>query len=414
MTLTERHIVKQNSPFFKECDALCFKSKNLYNYANYIVRQEFILSSKQKEEGVVDHANYLNYYNINRKVIDEKQFDMYQLPIKVSNQTLMLLDKNWKSFFKSIKDYSKNKSKYKGKPSLPNYLDTVNGRYVTVYELGAISKKELNCDGVIHLSKTDIRVKTKVPFDKIKQCRIVPKGNHYVIEVIYEKQEKQPLHDNGRYCSIDLGLNNLACVSSNVIKPFIVNGKPLKSINQYYNKKRAYYVSKLEKQNKRKISKRVKSLTSKRENKVSDYLHKSSRYIINHLVSNNINTLVVGNNKEWKQEINIGSKNNQNFVTIPHSNFINMLSYKCKMEGINFLITEESYTSKCSFLDNEDICKHETYSGNRIKRGLFRTQSGTLINADLNGSLNILRKAVPKINFDGIEVIAVSPRVISL
>ena len=411
MQLVERHIINKNSEFYSECDSICFKSKNLYNYANYLIRQEFIQTSKDKENGLVNNANYFNYNSINRKLIDLKQFDMYELPIKVSNQTLMVLDKNWKSFFRSIKDYMKNPSKYNGKPSLPHYLDKVKGRFVAIYELGAISKKHLK-HNVVSLSKTNIKIKTKQ--ENIKQCRIVPKGDYYVIEVVYEIKEKEIKESNGRYCSIDLGLSNLACVSSNVIEPIIINGKPLKSLNQYYNKRKAHYVSKLEKETKRKTSKRTKRLDSKRTNKINDYLHKSSRYIINHLVSNEINTLVIGKNKEWKQEINIGSKNNQNFVSIPHSRFIDMLSYKCQMEGINVIIQEESYTSKCSFLDNEKICKHETYCGRRVKRGLFKSGTGLKINADLNGSLNILRKAVPEIRFNGIEVIAVSPIVISL
>lgn len=407
MQLVERHIINQNSESYSECNRVCFLSKNLYNYANYIVRQEFIKSSKEKEEGLVDHANYLNYYMINKILISENQTDYISLPRKVSNQTIMLLDKNWKSFFASIKDYVKNKSKYRGRPKLPKYLNK-NDKFIVVYELGAISSKELK-NGVVKLSGTSIRIKTKQTC--IKQCRIVPQGNHFVIEVVYEKQEKVLSDNNGRYCSIDLGLNNLATIGSNVIHSIIINGKPLKSINQFYNKKKSYYQSKL---GNKKSSKKINKLTNKRNKKIEDYLHKSSRYIINHLVSNDINTLVIGNNKEWKQEINIGSKNNQNFVSIPHYKFIMMLKYKCQLEGITIIINEESYTSKCSFLDGENVGKHDNYCGKRIKRGLFKSAEGILINADLNGSLNILVKAVPEIEFKGIEVIAVSPIVVSL
>ena len=417
MQLVEKHIVNRNSEFYSECDLLCFKSKNLYNYANYVVRQEFINTSKEKELGLREDANWIQYFALNRMLIDSKQFDMYQLPIKVSNQTLMLLDKNWKSFFRSIKDYVKNPSKYTGKPSLPKYLDKTKGRFVVVYEKGAISTKWLK-QNIISLSGTSI----KIPFinnkNEVRCARIVPKGNHYVIEIVYEQPEKPLKENNDRYCSIDLGLSNLATVASNVIKPIIINGKPLKSINQYYNKKLSKYKSVLETRNKAKTSKRISKLTDKRNKKIEDYLHKASRYIINHLVSNEINTLVIGNNKEWKQEINIGKVNNQNFVSIPHSKFIQMLQYKAALEGITVIVREESYTSKNSFLDKEPVCKHDVYVGKRIKRGLFRTSTGKLINADLNGGLNILIKAVPNIweliSDNGIEVIAVSPRVISL
>ena len=359
MRLVEKHIIKKNSEFYSECGKLCFYSKNLYNYANYLVRQEFIKTSKDKELGIVEHANYLNYYTINRILIDNKQVDFYNLPCKVSNQTLMMLDKNWKSFFALCKSYSKNKTnRIIDKPNLPNYLHKTNGRFIVTYPIDAISKVGLR-NGFVELSKTNIKIKTDK--QNIKQVRVVPKLNYYVIEIVYEQKERELLPDNGRYCSIDLGLNNLATVGSNVIKPIIINGKPLKSINQYYNKKYGKLKSKLEIKQNKKTSNGLRQLTNKRNNKIEDYLHKSSRYIINHLVSNNINTLVIGNNKEWKQEINIGKVNNQNFVNIPHTKFINMLIYKAKLLGINVILTEESYTSKCSFIDNETLCKHDEY-----------------------------------------------------
>ena len=415
MQLVERHIISKKSSFFTECDNVCLKSKNLYNYANYIIRQVFFITSELKENGVVDHATYPNYYDINKLLIAGKQPDYISLPRKVSNQTLMKLDENWKSFFKAVKDWKKNPSKYKGMPKPPKYLDKNTGRFVAIYELGAISTPELRKNCIVKLSGTNIKIRTKVPFLDVVQCRIVPKGDHYVIEVVYNKVEKELKEDNGRYAAIDLGLNNLACVVSNVIAPYIVNGRPLKSVNQYYNKEKAKKQSKLAKVNKgKKSSRKLRKLTSKRNNKIDDYMHKASRHIINHLISNGINTLVVGKNKGWKQEINIGDKSNQNFVGIPHDRFISMLRYKCKIEGINFIVKEESYTSKCSFIDSEAIRKHDVYMGKRIKRGLFKSANGTLINADVNGGLNILRKAVPTAVFNGIEVIAVSPRVISL
>lgn len=185
-------------------------------------------------------------------------------------------------------------------------------------------------------------------------------------------------------------------VSSNVTKPFIINGKPLKSINQYWNKERARLQSLL---GDKKTSKRIQSITNKRNNKVKDYLHKSSRKLVDFLVSNNISTLVVGYNEEWKQGVNLGKRNNQSFVFIPYYTLIEQLEYKCRLEGINFILTEESYTSKCSFLDNEEVCKHEKYLGKRIKRGLFKSKEGKLINADLNGSLNILKKVVGEFQY---------------
>jgi putative transposase len=410
MILVEKHIINSNHIYYNECDKICLLSKNLYNYANYIVRQEFISTSKQKQEGLLEHAIYLNYHEVRKLVIN--QIDYISLPRKVSNQILMLLDKNWKSFFKSIKDYNVNPQKYLGRPKLPKYKDTKNGRFVTTYELGAISSKELK-NNIIKLSGTEIKINTNQ--SNIKQCRIIPSNNQYVIEVLYKVDDTLLKKDNNRLCAIDLGISNLATVVSNCkeVKPFVINGKPLKSANQYYNKKKAKLQSKLEKRQNRKSSKNLTKLTNKRNNIVDNFLHNSSRYIVNHLVSNEINTLIIGNNKNWKQEINIGKVNNQNFVNIPHSKFIDMLTYKCELRGIKVIITEESYTSKCSFLDLEEIKKQENYAGKRVKRGLFKSANGTLINADINGGYNILRKVFPNAFANGIEGVAVHPVIIS-
>lgn len=275
-------------------------------------------------------------------------------------------------------------------------MDKSKGRFVAVYTNQAISKKELR-NGVIHLSGTDVKIKTKINGDDIAQVRIVPKNSYYKVEVIYDVEEIEELEDNDKYAAIDLGVNNLATVSYNDSKPFIINGKPLKSINQFYNKRKASLQSKLS--GNRKTSNRINSITRKRNNKIKNYLHKASRCIVNHLVSNNVNTLIIGKNDNWKQETNIGKKNNQNFVSIPHSQFVEMISYKCKLVGIAVMMTEESYTSKCSFIDKEEMKHHEDYKGKRIKRGLFRTNEGKLINADLNGSLNIMRKVIGEFQY---------------
>ena len=383
MKLVEQHLIKKTNPMFEECKDLCFKSKNLYNRALYEIRQSFIKDKK-----------YLNYYDI-EKYFKQNEIPEYRyLPIKSSQQTLMLLHKNWLSFFGLLKLI--NKGEYKNnKVNLPRYRNK-NGLYPVIFTYMGFSKKYLK-QGLIKLEKTNIIIKPKVNVNKVKQIRIIPKYGRFVIEVVYEIPDVKTKEDNGRYCSIDLGLNNLATVGSNVIKPFIINGKPLKSINQYFNKKMSKERSFLSKG--RYTNENLERLYIKRNNKIKDYLHKASRYVINHLVSNSINTLVIGYNKYWKQEISIGKVNNQNFVSIPFNNLIHMLTYKAQLEGIRVIETEESYTSKCSFIDNEKICKHENYSGKRIKRGLFKASNGKLINADLNGALNILRKVVGEFKY---------------
>lgn len=201
--------------------------------------------------------------------------------------------------------------------------------------------------------------------------------------------------------SIDLGLNNLCALAfNNGSQPLLFNGKPLKSMNQYYNKQRSRLQGKLK--NGVKTSNRIHKLTFKRNNKINDYLHKCSRLLVNQLVSNNISTLVIGKNTGMKQDINIGRVNNQNFVQAPLFRFADMLKYKCELEGIIVIFQEESYTSKCSFFDNESIERHACYAGNRLKRGLFKTAKGMLVNADINGSYNIMRKAIPNAFVNGI------------
>ena len=382
MILAERHIIKYSHVHFQELDNICFLSKNLYNASLYAVRQHFSETNK-----------FLNFFTNAKEFQNNNQPDYRALPTKVAQQTMKMVEQNFKSFFALAS--KKRKGNYDSKVKIPKYLDK-KGRYTTIYTNQAVSKKWLG-KGYINLSGSNVFIPTNAKH--IAQVRVVPKANHIVVEVLYEVIEKPLKVPSGRYCSIDLGLNNIATIGSNVIKPIIVNGKPLKSINQFYNKEKAKVQTKLETTEKRKTSARLKRLTFKRNNKINDYLHKTSRLIVNHLVSNNIDTLVIGQNKEWKQDINIGKRNNQNFVGIPHSKFTQMLEYKCKLVGINVITTEESYTSKCSFMDNEPIRKHEVYKGKRIKRGIFKTHSGKLINADLNGALNILKKVVGEFQY---------------
>ena len=381
MILTERHIIKKTNPLYSELDNLCFLSKNLYNSALYTVRQYYFENKK-----------YLSWVNINNNFVKDKQVDYYALPCKVSQQTLKMVDQNMKSFFNAIK--TKN-----SKPKLPKYLDKTSGRYIVIYTNQAIGKKALQ-NGYVELSKTNIKIKTKVK--NVKQVRIVPQNNFIVVEVLYEVRPKP--HDKSKemYCGIDFGLNNLMTCSFQNDSPLIINGKPLKSINWHYNKEKSRLQSLLD--GRKKTSKRIQNITLKRNNRINDYLHKTTKIFVNYLVSKKINNVVIGYNKGWKQGINIGRVNNQNFVGIPYYKLLNMLTYKCEMEGISVIVTEESYTSKCSFLDDEDICKHEEYVGKRIKRGLYKASDGRLINADVNGVLNILKKVIGKFEYDSIKV----------
>jgi putative transposase len=389
MNLVERHLIKKSNCYYKELDTLSFTAKNLYNSILYIWRQKFI-----KNEKITNAEIYL-------KIRKTKEFK--SLPQNVSAQIFLQFCKEINCFFKSIKAFNKNSSNFTGKPGIPKYKDSIKGRCMLIYNKRVLPKKGRLRDGYIRFTGLSLKVKSK---NEPKQVRIIPRNKEYIIEVVYEKEAKKNIISNN-YAGLDLGVNNLGVLSYNNSQSVIINGRPLKSINQFYNKKK----SNLQKISKCRTSNKIINLTNKRNRKIKDYLHKASRFVVNQLVSKNISTLVIGNNKMWKQDIKIGSRNNQNFVSIPHAEFINMIKYKCELEGILVITTGESYTSKCSFIDFEKIQKHQSYCGKRQKRGLFISKSGKKINADLNGSLNILRKVFPNCFTNGIEGLLVSPGV---
>ncbi len=369
MYLTERHVIKVGTAEFKEYDVICFLSKNMYNSALYALRKHFFETKMLKHK-----------FRLSKEFQEQNQPDYRAIFVRSAQQIIGIAHQSMKSFFALIK--AKKSGSYDKPVKLPKYLPK-NGRQVMIYDNKAFYEKDFK-EGYIRVAQTQSRIPTKIKNIKsIQQIRLVPKGNHVVVEVLYKVTDTPLKEDNRRYAAIDLGVNNLATVVSNVDSPKIINGRPLKSINQYYNKQKAKLQAKMNK----------------------EYgMHKTSRKIVNYLVSNNINTLFIGKNKEWKQNINMGKRNNQNFVNIPFYKLIQMLLHKCALEGITVKEIEESYTSKCSFLDDEEISKHEEYKGKRIKRGLFKTAGGNIINADVNGGLNILRKAVGKFDYDPIEV----------
>ena len=399
MNLVEKHIIDKNHKLFKEIDSLSFLSKNLYNYANYVIRQEFI-----------NNKIYLNYNDIQKLLQNHETYKA--LPAKVSQQILMVLDKNWKSFFKSIESWRKNKDKFLGRPKLPKYKHKEHGRNILIYTIQAVSSKYLK-DSLISLSKTNVRFFSKVCNEKIQQVRIIPRYSYYVVEIVYKKETPE-IKQEGSKLSIDIGLNNLSAVYVDNNKTFLINGRPLKSINQFYNKKKAQMMSNVgDKGSSRKIEK----ITLKRNNKIQDYLHKASRKVINIAQANNVCEIIIGYNPAWKQEIELGRRNNQNFVSVPFKSYIDMIQYKAGLLGIKTTITEESYTSKVDHLDGESLEKHEVYSGRRIKRGLFKSAIGKIINADINGAIGIMRKVVPNVIdkiTKGIEGVVVHPKLVTV
>lgn len=378
MQLVEQHVIDKNDARYEVIDRVAFASKNLYNAANYLLRQSFI-----------HHGVWLRYETLYYQM---KEHEAYRaLPTKVAQQVMKVLDKNWKGYFEAVKAYHLDPSKFLGHPKLPKYKDKQKGRNILVYTIQAISSPGLK-RGVIQPSGLPIEISTKQT--NVDCVRIVPRNGYYIAEVVYEQKETPVDLDTSLSAAIDIGLNNLATLTSNKcgFVPLVVNGRPVKSINQYYNKRKAALQSKVKNDV---YTARMQRLTNKRTRKIDHYLHTTSKRIVDVLIHEQIGTLVIGKNAKWKQEANMGKRNNQNFVQVPHARFIDMLTYKCKLVGIRVVVTEESYTSKCSFLDMEPIQKHEQYVGKRVKRGLFRSADGHCYNADVNGSYNILRKVAP-------------------
>lgn len=247
-------------------------------------------------------------------------------------------------------------------------------------------------DGCVHFVKNIIKpIRTKVKPDELIQIRIIPEATCFIVEIVYERKETDLGLDKDNFLSIDLGLNNLCACVSNVVESFIINGKIAKSVNQWYNKKKAKLMSFVGNKG---TSNKIKRITLLRNCWIEDKLHKISRYIVNFCRSNNIGTIIIGLNKGWKNKINIGKRNNQHFVSIPHSKLINKIVYKAKLLGINVIIHEESYTSKIDHLAFEPLKKQESYLGKRKKRGLFQRSIGKLINSDINGAIGIARKVI--------------------
>lgn len=460
--------INKSHSYYKLIDELCFKSKNIYNYGNYIMRQIFIITSKlnNNKEVTLEEQEYLiwinsqvdnfNEYkenNLQKKKSSSKYKEKYKntkhklykyfdkdnrfptydfiefickysepftdLGSQCSQSTLKVLDKNWKSFFKGIKDWSDNKEKYLGRPKLPKYKKK-DGRF-PLYIANNQCRFE---DDYLYFSWNPLKplnntIKTNIDISKNKlmQVRFIPRNNVYIMEIVYQTEipDIDITKDPTKICGIDLGINNFATLTNNIgAKSIVINGKILKSINQYYNKQLAYYRSILKKTNNKDWSNRLDTLTLKRFNKIKNYMHKASKLTIEYCVENNIDTIVIGNNQGWKQESNMSKKVNQTFVQIPYEIFINMVKYKAENVGINVIITEESYTSGTSFLDNELPCKEYYNKSRRIYRGLFKSNNNILINADVNGSYQIIKKVTSNAFANGVEGVDLHPLVINI
>lgn len=379
---------------------LCHLSKNLFNEANYIIRQELTQNGK-----------WTRFNSLNEQLNKGGSDNYTLLPSQTANRILYTLDKSWKAFFRAIKDWKSALDKYQSKPEPPHYKRK-DGEHILIFTTQQVKIKD---SYLLFPKMTGIDpIKTRLGDDtKLKEVRIIPRGTGYVCEIVYEKNVESLNLNSDNVAGIDLGLNNIVTMANNIgEQPIVIKGGFVKSMNQYYNKTRAELQSTYDLQG-IKIGPKMRTLTEKRNWKMKDTMHKLSRFIIDYCIERDIGTLVIGHNEGWKQKVNLGRRNNQNFVSIPYYILIHDLTYKGEEVGMQVKEQEEAHTSKCSFLDGESVEHHEKYAGKRIKRGIFRSAKGILINADVHGALNIIKKAIPKAfskeNADEIEGVGLHP-----
>lgn len=439
----------------KEISALAHASKNLYNSANYVVRQRFFENNKlynetkQKGKGIF----YNGKDGLNLMFKDTEVYKA--LPAQTSQQILKKLSDNWHSYFKNhnrwLKEFKANPSKYpikekkmpdgttkikrnslgyplcEGEPNIPKYKRK-DGEYILIFT-------NQQCwieNGMVKFppKRVNFELETRLSIDvDLREVRIIPNGVNYICEIVYNKEIDPSELSSGRIIGIDPGTSNLVTIANNFgQKPIFVKGGVAKGMNHYYNREKTRLQSIYDK-TEIKFGNKLMWLNWKRDNKFNDYFHKLSRFIINYAIENNVDTIVIGKNDLWKQEVNIGKVNNQNFVGIPHAKLIEKIQYKAEEAGITVVLQQESHTSKCSFLDLESVEHHDKYVGRRgestkkyprffktstgvkipASRGLFRSSQGQIIHSDVNGALNIIRKAFPNAFANGIQGVGLHP-----
>ena len=323
----------------------------------------------------------------------------------MAQQILKEVDGSFKSFFGLLKLAKQGKYAFKD-CKLPHYLSK-DGYTTIVIGFVRLNGNELILPFSNSFKKTHKAIKITIPpillDKKVKEIRIIPKAKarFFEIQYIYEAECIQRNLNTNNALALDFGVNNLVTAVSSYGKSFIIDGKRLKSINQWFNKENTRLQSIKDKQSfGKKTTNKQKAIARDRNNKVNDYMNKAARKVIDYCISNDIGTLVVGYNETFQRKVHIGKQNNQNFVNIPYGRLQNKLQYLCDLNGIKFVKQEESYTSKASFWDkdiipvyNNDNPKEYEFRGSRVERGLYKTSSGKIFNADVNGALNIMRKS---------------------
>ena len=429
MILSEEHRIKKhnNMKLLHEIDSYCYKVKNLSNSVNYLIKQCYRIHKKivngkaleDWEKELIQEINKalaeynwgrseskrLRYIDADNGYIADAYFlswylkgtEVYKdVPYSTCSQ-ICIQEKcrEWKSFYRAMVEYGKNPKKFKGHPHVPGYLDPKTGRGSLVITSQIF---KVNEDGKVTMPKFLSGIHIRARHGNVRQIRIKMFKDSILISLMYEKEEKQI--SGTKVMGIDLGVNNLiAAAWDSEDRPVIINGKPLKSINQYYNKAKAHMQKEAKVYNGKNRTKRMNKLTAKRNRKIKDYMHKASRKIVDMAVSSGVGLIVIGVNHGWKQEVHMGNITNQNFVSIPYKTLTDMIVYKARLEGIEVKTVRESYTSGTSYLDGEKPAREYYDKARRVKRGLFKSNSGILINADINAAYQMMKlgdtRAIP-------------------
>ena len=376
-----KNLTEQEFYFLK---SMCHASKDVYNATLYQMRQHYFKCGEK-----------LTYVEAYHKL--KKHHSFKSMPALPAQQSMKMVDAAYSSFFGLLK--SKRLGYYTGEVKLPGYLDKDGYFPFIVPDVNKLWKTEIKIR-ISHSLKTKFKLKEFVyPIPecirqyKIKEIRIIPKydASYFEIEFVYEVEEKKE-SEGKNVLSIDIGVNNFAtCLDEQSGRSFILDGKEVKSINRLYNKTNAYLQKILDKQGK-KSSRRICALGAKRSRRIDDFLNQYSNFILQYCLQNDVGKVVIGEGWLAQNGSNMGNKSNQNFVFIPFAKFVQKLKSKLMMEGIVCIITEEAYTSKCDHLAGESMEHHEEYLGKRSPRGLFKSSTGTILNADVNGALGILFK----------------------
>ena len=422
MILTEEHRISRSrhKELFRKMDRYCYLAKNLSNSVNYLLKQCYRIHRKLAqgeildswEKGMIYRANCavrrynrarpgkrpVRYIDGNSSLIADayflswymKTWEVYRaMPYATCSQIcIQERCREWRSYFRGLQEYRRDPRGFYGRPKAPGYLDPVRGRgriVITSQNFSVDDKGHVRMPGFL----SGIRVRAR--HRDVRQIRIQTGPGGIRIQLMYEREEAAPV-DRPHAMGIDIGVNNLMAVSfSSGKEPVLINGRPLKSINQFYNKRRASLQGTAEKSNRRRRTRAMDRLTQKRGRKVRDLMHKASRKIIDLAVQEDVGTIVIGRNAGWKQRSSMGKRKNQNFVSIPYHILIEMIQYKAALAGITVKLTVESYTSGTSYLDGEYPDREHYKKSRRIERGLFRSNAGIFINADVNAAYQIMK-----------------------